>query len=135
MAKEAGFALTLSVDDQSGPSARNISNDATSIDWGTPRGVQEVTGLDKSAMERILLLADFTVNMQGVFNDAANLSHAVFKTISSTSTPRTITIVISGQTLANEALLTDYQLTRPETGELTWTVPGVLQDGTAPSWS
>ena len=32
------------------------------------------------------------------------------------------------------ALLTDYQVTRANTGELTWQVPGVLADGTVPTW-
>ena len=34
-----------------------------------------------------------------------------------------------------EILYTDYPLTRCQTGELTATVPGVLADGTVPTWS
>jgi hypothetical protein len=94
-----------------------------------------VTGIDKSAMERLLLLADFSITLNGVFNDAANLSHTVFKTITSTSVMRTVSINVSGQTLANECLLTDYPLTRADSGELTWSVPGVLADGTVPTWA
>lgn len=133
MAKEAPV-LTIIVDD-SGTSARTISNDILSCDFATPRGVQDITGVDKSAMERLLLLADYSVTLNGVFNDAANMSHAVFKTIPSTSVTRTVSIAKSGQTLAPECVLTDYQLSKAISGELTWSVPGALQSGTAPSWS
>jgi hypothetical protein len=32
-------------------------------------------------------------------------------------------------------LYTDYPLTRADGGELTWAVPGVLANGTVPTWS
>ncbi len=135
MTKESGLGWsTLSVDD-SGGTPRDIRNDITNFEWATPREEQDITGIDKSAKERLLLLADFTIEMNGVFNDATNFSHAVFKTIPSTSVARTITNVISGQSLAGELLLTDYNMTRAEDGKLTWKVPGALADGTVPTWS
>lgn len=121
--------------DDSGGTARDIRNDLTNIQFATPRAVQDVTGIDKAAMERLLLLADGSITMNGVFNDAANLGHVVFKTIPSTSVNRTVSIGVSGQTLAMEMLLTDYPLTRSNSGELTYAVPGVLADGTTPTWS
>jgi len=134
MAKEAP-TVAVSVD-ESGGALRNISNDITNCDWSIPRGVQDVTGIDKTAIERVLLLADFSVTMNGVFNDVADLSHIVFKTIGSTSEGRTMSIVTSGQTLTiGDVLLTDYALTRSTDGSLTWTVPGVLEDGSIPTWS
>lgn len=135
MAKESGLAwTTLSVDDSSG-SVQAIKNDVTNFQFATPRAVQDVTGVDKSAFERLLLLADFSITLNGVFNDAANQSHAVFKTVPSTSVARTTTLTVSGQTLANECLYTDYNLTRGADGALTWTTNGVLSDGTVPTWS
>lgn len=134
MAKESGLGASVAVDDSAG-TARTISNDITSFSFATPRGVQDVTGIDKSAMERLLLLADFTFDPSGVFNDAANLSHAVFKTVPSTSVARTVTIVHSGNTLAGELLFSDYSWSRAQSGELTWQAPGVLADGTVPTWS
>lgn len=134
MAKEPGFPFSLSVDDSAG-TARDIANDVTNLSWGTPRGVQDVTGVNKSAMERLLLLADASVTLNGVFNDAANMSHAVFKTVPSSSVARTTALGISGQTLSMEMLFTDYGMSRPQSGELTWTAPGVLADGTVPTWS
>lgn len=135
MAKESGLAITtLSVDD-SGGTARDIRNDITNFQFATPRAIQDVTGVDKSAIERLPLLADFSMTLNGVFNDASNQAHSVFRTVSSTSVNRTVTLNISGQTLANECLATDYALTRAASGELTWSVPLVLADGAVPTWA
>src|SRR6266545_7189056 len=114
MPKQTGLAwTTLSVDDSAG-AVKDIRNDITSFDFATPRDVQEVTGIDKSAVERLLLLADFSINLTGVFNPDASLSHDVFKTVPSTSVARTTTLTIGGKTLAAEVLYTDYSLTRSE---------------------
>lgn len=132
MAKENGLGWTTFSVDTSGGSLKAIVNDITNASWQMPRAVQDVTGLDKSAIERIHLLSDFSVDMSGVFNDATDASHDVFKNLANV---RTCTIVVSGQTLTNEILLTDYPITRSDSGELTWTVPGVLADGTVPAWA
>ncbi|MEU6397879.1 hypothetical protein ABZ867_12965 [Streptomyces cinnamoneus] len=135
MAKENGLGwTTLSVDDSAG-SPQAIKNDITNLAISTPRAVQDVTGIDKSAFERLLLLADASFTLNGVFNDAAGASHVVFKTVPSTSVARTTTAAVSGQTLAPELLYTDYQLTRADDGALTWSAPGVLADGVVPTWS
>jgi hypothetical protein len=135
MAKSSGLGwTTASVDDSSG-SVQAIKNDFTNLQFATPRGVQDITGIDKSAYERLLLLADFSITLSGVFNPASNMSHDVFKTVPSTSVARTVTLVVSAKTLANEVLFTDYPLTRADGGELTFSVPGVLADGAVPTWS
>ena len=134
MAKESGLGMSVIIDD-SGGSARTISNDITTIDISTPREEQDITGLDKSAHERLLLLADFSVSISGVFNDASNMSHAVFSTVSSTSVARTTTTAISGQTLPGELYYTDYALGRSSSGELTWSAPGALAGGAVPTWA
>ena len=134
MAKESGIGAAIAVDD-SGASARTISNDITNFDISTPRGIQDITGLDKSAHETLQLLADFSITINGVFNDASNLSHAVFSTVPSSSVARTVTITISGQSLPNETFFNDYALTRAATGDLSWAAPGVLAGGTVPTWA
>ena len=134
MAKESGITMSVNVDD-SGGSARDVSNDITNFDFATPRGVQETTGIDKSASERLQLLADFSITINGVFDDGSNLAHAVFKTVSSSSVARTVTIVVSGQTLPNETFFNDYSLSRAATGELTFTAPGTLTGGVVPTWA
>ncbi|HEV2778815.1 MAG TPA: hypothetical protein VGX25_05385 [Actinophytocola sp.] len=135
MAKENGLGWTTCAVDDAGGTARNIRNDATNLQFATPRAVQDVTGLDKSAIERILNLTDFTGTLNGVFNDASNQSHDVFKTVPSTSVVRTFTNTVSGQTLACECVVTDYPLTRSPTGEFLWAVPFALADGAVPTWA
>ena len=134
MAKESGLGMSVAVDD-SGGSARTISNDITNLDFATPREEQDITGLDKSARERLLLLADFTVTLNGVFDDASNMAHDVFKTVPTTSVPRTTTIAISGQTLACEAFYTEYALSRGTDGSFTWSTNGALSGGAVPTWA
>jgi len=135
MPKQSGLGwTTCSVDDAAG-SAKVIVNDVTNLQISTPRGVQDVTGLDKFAYERILLLADSSITLNGVFNPTTDASHDVFKTVTSTSVARTTTLTIASKTLASELLYTDYNLTRAQTGEFTWSAPGVLSDGTIPTWA
>lgn len=107
----------------------------TALQFSTPRAVADWTGLDKSAIERGLLLADFSITVNGIFNDEADHAHAVFKTVPSTSVARTTSIGVSGQTLAVETLYTDYQLNRSQDGNFAWTAPGSLANGAAPTWS
>ncbi len=135
MAKESGIGWTRLEVDDAVPTARDIKNDVTNFEFATPRAVQEITGVDKFAMERLLLLADFSITLNGVFNDASNQSHDVLKTVCSATVTRTIGLTVSGQILNNECLITDYNVTRGDDGSLTWTAPAVLQDGTAPTWT
>ena len=134
MAKEAPtFSVAL---DDGGGTARTISNDVENIDLATPRGIQDITGVNKTSIERLLLLADYSCGLGGTFNDAANMSHDVLKTVPSTSTTRTLTLIASGQTLACEVLVTDYALTKAREGSLVWRAPCLGQGTTdPPTWA
>lgn len=138
MAKQSGLAWTTCSVDSSDGTVRAIINDVTDLSISTPRGVQDVTGIDKSAYERLVLLADMSVTLNMIANLGAvpsATSHGVFATVPSTSVNRTTTLTIGGKTLAGELLYTDYSLTRAASGELTATAPGVLADGTVPTWA
>lgn len=137
MAKQTGLGAVLTVDNASG-TAKDVSSSVTNFDFAVPRGVQDVTGVDKSAMERLLLLADFSVTFNGVFDTTTDKSHDVFSSVSSTSVARTTKIQPTSSSvpyLSCEALYTDYQVTRADSGALTWQAPGVLSDGTVPTWT
>lgn len=137
MAKESGLGMTITVDDSAG-SGQAISNDVTNCQWTMPSGVQDVTGVNSSGMERLLLLADLSVTLNGVFNDASNLSFQVFKnyrTLASNQVGRTTAIAHSGNTLSDEILYSDFSMTRAADGSLTWTAPGSLSDGGVPAWA
>ena len=135
--KLSGLAGAVTVADTV-PTVRDISEDVTNWTLSTPRGVQDVTGVNRSAHERILLLSDISFNVNGVFDDTAGASsHAVFSTVPSTSVARACNVVPTADTahLPFNALFTDYQLTRTATGEVTYQAPGVLSDGTVPTWA
>lgn len=134
MAKQTGLGGTITVTDASAV-AQTITNDVTDYQFAQPTAVQEVTGVDKSAIERLLLLADFSVTLNGVFNTAANLSHAVFSTLQSSRTARTAVLTLPNATMTATVLFTDYQIKRSNTGELTWSAPGVLSNGTIGAWT
>lgn len=134
MAKESGIGMTVTVDLSNGTGVA-ISQDVTNLTIATPRGVQDTTGVNSSGMERLLLLADAQIGLNGVFNDATNFSHLVFKDVSSNSNTRTTAIAISGQTLTVECIYADYALTRGADGSLTWTTTGQECNGSASYWS
>ena len=134
MAKESGLGMTVSVDDAAG-AAQAIGGDVVSVNFTMPSNVQDITSITKSAYERIYLLADFSLSLNGVFNAAADLSHDVFKSVGPTSVTRTVSIAISGQTLATEDLFTAYRLSRAADGSLMWEAPGHLNSTTVPVWT
>ena len=135
MAKESGLGLTVTVDDYLG-AATAISNDVLSATFDIPSAVQDTSAVNYSAMERLLLRADMTVTFNGVFNPTgAHLIFENFRTILAGQVGRTTSIAVSGQTLADELLFGDYALALGAGGELTFSVPGDMSDGTLTGWT
>lgn len=135
MAKASGVGWTnLSVDDIT-LVARNIRNDCTNLNFATPRAADDVTGLDKLSVERVLLLGDFTITMNGAYNPAAAGAHQTLKHITSSAVVRTTTLEVNSAIMPNEVLYTDYSLARAQGGALTWSATGSLADGTIPTWN
>lgn len=138
MAKSSGITSTISVDDGSG-GLQNISTGVLSFDISTPRGNADITGLDKSAIERLLLQSDGQVTINGQYDPTATTGlHTVLRTMSSSSAARTVTILVNSTptaTLSMEMICTEYTLNRGADGNLTSTATLVLQSGTAPTWS
>lgn len=126
MAKVSGLTTSVTI------ASNDLSNDITSISVSTPYGEQDITGLDKSAMERLLLRADFSGTINGVFNTAASKSHATLKTPGS----KTMVIVYPGPaTLTATVNTTNYDLAFGADGSLTWSVNFNLNSGTAAAWT
>ena len=63
----------------------------------------------------------------------------MFSLVPSTSVLRSVSIAPTAVTttpiITVNCYLTDYQITRDNTGNLTWQVPGQLGDGTVPLWA
>lgn len=127
MAKVSGITTAITI------ASNVISNDVTSINVDTPYGVQDITGLDKAAAERLLLRADCTGTVNGVFNTTASMSHATLKT------PGIKTVVIAyasaAATLTFTAVFTNYAVNMADDGSLTWSVNFALSNGTAAAWT
>jgi hypothetical protein len=137
VSKVSGLGAAIIIDDASG-TPQTITNDITEFSLETPRGVEVITGVDKSADERLLLLADASVSLKGVANFAANMSHAVFSSVTNTSVNRTTKVTPSSASvpyISMEMLYDNYPLTRAANGALTWSVKGMLADGTVPAWT
>lgn len=138
MAKSSGITTTINIDDAGGV-ARDLSSDILSFNVNTPRGAQDITGLDKQAIERLLLLADGQFSCVMAFNPTATTGqHAVFRTMTSGDVARTVAITINSTpaaTLSMEMKCTDYALARAQDGSLQATAQLQLADGTVPTWS
>lgn len=112
--------------------SNNVSNDVLSFTFDTPYGVQEITGMDKSAVERLLLRADCTGSFTMAFNVDANRSHATFKTPGS----KTFVILFAGAATATfTALTTNYGLAPAADGSITSNANWALSSGTAVAWT
>lgn len=138
MAKSTGITTTVNIDDASG-TPRNLSGDISSINVETTRGMVDVTGLDKSAMERLPLLADGKVSITGTPNPTATTGElAVFSTILSSAATRTVTVVYNTtppSTLTLEVLFENYGRDRGQDGALVFKADGSNANGIAPAWS
>jgi len=136
VAKQTGLGDYFACDNSAG-SLKDISNDVTGLGVNIGQNLFDITGLDKSAMERLIGLGDGSFAVSGVFNPTANQSHDVFKTRTGT---RTVDYKIGGNTQGNpyltmECLVDSYNLTRGSDGSLTWSAGLQLQSGTTPTWS
>ena len=133
MAKEAPTLAV--VVDSAVAASKTISNDVTNLSISTPRGIQSVTGVNSAAEERLLLTADGTISLNGVFNSATDLSHDVLKDVGPTSVARTVVVTTSGEIMTMEGYPVNYDLTRAQDGSLTWASSFLQTTTTAPTWS
>ena len=133
MAKFAGLAMSMTLDDSGGSSATNISNDVASITLSDTRGEQDITGIDKSAMERLQLLADTDITLTGNgWPSSATL--AVLATNMSAARTLVLNWPDSG-TYTVEVMIFSFGPTRGADGGITWTANLKLSNGTAGAWS
>lgn len=123
----------------SGGTPRDFSNDLTDWTLSTPVALQDTTGIDKSAHEKLALLRDLTAQLKGTCNFAANMSHAVLSSATSSAVQRACTIyptsVHSTPVMAFNALIGSYGVTRGNDGALGFQSDLSLSDGAIPTWA
>jgi hypothetical protein len=138
VAKISGLGAKISLGD-SGNTPRVISNDVTDFTLNTPIAMQDTTGVDKSAHERLALLVDLTCQLKGVFNTAANMSHAVLSTATTSPVVRALAVFPTSNgstpTLPANVLIGSYNVARANGGDLTWQSDLSLADGAVPTWA
>lgn len=138
MAKQTGLGDYLAIDDAAG-TAREISTDVHSLSITLPQELLDVTGLDKSAAERLAALSDGTFSLSGTFDSAATTGiHTVLS--SARTTARTLTYCVGGNSGGNpklevEILIGSLSYERAANGALSLSADMSLSNGTVPTWS
>ena len=134
MSKTSGLGAQVLV------ASNDISDDVTEFSIATPRALWDVTGVSKSAHERLAVLADGSVSLKGVFdNGSSALAHQVLCSVTTEAATRTVQIAPTATSggapyLAMNMLFSGYTVARSATGELTFDAPAELADGTIPAW-
>lgn len=106
----------------------DISNDIASVDRiGSSRATHDVTGIDKSAHERVHALRDGGIDFTTHFNIDALRQHVALKGIPSTD--RIVTYAhrptIGAPAASQVSKQTDYAPTRADDGKMSFNVPAV----------
>ena len=135
MAKTSGVATYVAIDNAA-VSLQDISNDVSSVSNSSSQNLLDVTGMDKTAVEKIAGLRDNTLSMNGYYNNAANMSNQV---LSSMTGVRSIDIRIGGNSQGNprfraEMLISSYNVDIGDDRGMTWTCTAELQDGNPGTW-
>lgn len=135
MAKTSGITSTVSIDDSAG-SPQDISTDVLTIQIGTPTNLQDVSTIDLAYVQRLALRKDYTLQLTGVANFAANKSHDVFKADPSGDL-RTVAVGLASAaaTLTAEMVLGDFSYNLGADGSLGWSATLSNGDGSSPVWS
>ena len=130
MAKQSGLGQQLYV------AGYDLSGDVGVINNAAcPRGLLEVTAINKSAIERVNGLADGIIDFNSWFNDAALAEHAA---LSGLPTADVLLIWALGAAVDDSAMFmtakqVNYDGSRGADGSLSFNVQA-LADGVAPEW-
>lgn len=135
MAKQTGITGTVTIGDASGVS-QTFSADVQTFNINQSRAQIDVTGIDKSFMERLPGLGDYSVDLAGVFNGGNGTATAHYVFSSMGTALRAFTLVVGPQgTAVGTAALASYSVARGADGALTWTATLNCANGSAMSWS
>ena len=131
MTKRAGFPMNLWVDGYS------LHGDVGAISGlSTSRGLMEDTGIDKSAVERLLLRADVKCAFKSFFNDSAGAIFPAFKARPTTSRVVLLSLGITRgcPAIGFTAKQANFDHEEAESGAVTATTDFEGSDGYAPEW-
>lgn len=130
MAKQSGLGDNLYID------GFNLSGDIGSLSriGGGPTAL-ELTGIDKSAVERLGGIRDGAIEFSSFFNDAAGQSHPRLKLLPTTDVNATYArgTALGGQAACVVAKQINYDPNRAQDGSLTFAIQ-CLANGTGLEW-
>lgn len=115
---------------------RDVSGDIGSIgSISSSRAVQDVTGIDKYAMERLSLLADGELSFSAFLNAATDQAHDAFKALPDADTQMMyfMSTTLGAPVGALQAKRIDYAPTRGNDGSITIAING-MSNGDAIEW-
>lgn len=132
MSIQSGIVTAVTVDNSAGTPV-DISSYGVSCQIGLPTNLQDITTLDKTAIARLSLLQDFTVQLNGAYAPEVT---AVFK--NDTGLARTISIALSNatDTVGGEVLLGEWHpYDRDQAGYAVWSATLSNADGNPAGWT
>ncbi len=116
--------------------ALDIANDITNFDIDVSYALDDTTGIDKSAHERLALLGDTKVTLVGKLNNSSNRIHPALSGTQSAAKQIIITPPGgAGTVMTFTGICSDYKLTRPTSGAGNISANIELSNGTVGAWS
>ena len=135
MSKQTGITGTVTLGDANGV-AQAFSADVQSFTINQSRAQIDVTGIDKSFMERLPGLGDYSIDLSGVVNNAGTATaHQALSSMGTSLRAFTIVLNTLGGTAAGTAALASYNVSRAGDGALTWSATLNCANGTGLVWS
>lgn len=132
MAKFAGLSVVVSIDNTGGTPV-DVSNSISNISMKGSIGEQVVTGLDKSAEERLQLIEDGEYTISGRGYPPSAHRAVLWENLRTT---RTLTIDLpDSATCTAEVFFFGLNIGRGDDASATWDLTMKLNNGTAPAWS
>jgi hypothetical protein len=127
--------MAVTIDSGEG-TPRIITNDVLSVTLDTTRELADVTGVDKTAKQRLGMLNDATVTLTGAWNPAANPTfYSCFKDIATTNIDRTVVLLYPGPATFTAEMALESVNYSVSGGQLTCSVTLQLSGGTQGVWS
>ena len=134
MPKQTGITGTVTIGDANGVS-QTFSGNVQTFTINQSRAQIDVTGIDKSFMERLPGLGDYSIELAGVY-DGAGTATAVQTFASMGTALRAFTIVVGpAGTAVGTASLASWNVSRGNDGALNWTASLNCANGAAMAWS
>jgi len=123
----------------SGGTPRDLSNDVNSVEAPSTGDTVEVSGFGDATKKYVVGLQDSQMRVQGNYNDAANMSHLVLSGVVAGTTGLQMKFFPRGSAIGaprfqGSVLVSEYSVSSPIGGAVTWSANLVPFDTNPPAW-